>query len=117
MCPLERVDPLRGLAQRFVPTDAPPATAGLAKGVAQPIRIVLQVGERGGLGADMPAAEWVFGVALDALDATSLRSDPDATCGLAKAAGRDVRCHGFCPLVVSADATVTNKSYAKYDKL
>jgi hypothetical protein len=57
--PLQAVDALGRLVQRLVPRDGHEAAALAAHGLAHAVRVVVQVGERGGLRADVALAERV----------------------------------------------------------
>ncbi|MNN41757.1 hypothetical protein D3C81_1558960 [compost metagenome] len=75
----------------FVPLDRQPFAAGTAHGLAQPVRVVLDVLQGHGLGADVAATEAVLGVALDGEDAAAavflvLGLDGQAADGLAEMA-------------------------------
>src|SRR5262249_27120385 len=76
--------------QRVVPRRLAPARTLAEERDAKAIGVVVEVGERRCLGADVPAAEQIVRIAADRPDLLTLDVDQDAAPGLAKRAGGDV---------------------------
>lgn len=66
---LYRPEPFGGQCERRVPADGLPLLAYPAMGLAQAVRIVLDILQGHGLGADVATAEGIVRVALDRADA------------------------------------------------
>jgi hypothetical protein len=85
----------------FLPVVATVGARDASHGVAEAVRILVNVLERDGLGADMAAAQGVVRIALDGDDLLAARFDLQATDRLAEVAGAIVcfqhvgapRCH------------------------
>ena len=80
---------LGGAIQRLLPGRLAPARAVANQRRANAVRVVVQVGQRRRLGADVAAAERIVGVAPHRPDALSVDLDENAAQRLAKRAGRD----------------------------
>ena len=75
------------LVQGFIPADRHPAVGGAFHRMAQAVRIVVQVLQGHGLGADMAPAKWVVLVTPDGQNLIAAMLDLDATHGFAEIAG------------------------------
>ena len=85
---LDSPNPLRGLVEGRIPTDALPiARRGAPHRVTQSIRVILDVLQRHRLGANVTATEAVLTITADRDDTAILDPDFDAADGLAQVAG------------------------------
>ena len=96
---LNLVDSVDDLRERLVPGDRFPSVAVAAHRLLQPVRVVVQVLERGGLRADVTFAEHVFVVAADREDSFAFDLDFDAAHRFTEVAGPsvDFACLGHAP--------------------
>ena len=78
----------------LLPADFPPAVALSQEWTAQPVGVLLEVGQRGRLGAEVAATERVSGIAADGDDPPGVYADHEAADRLAEIAGPVVRFHG-----------------------
>jgi hypothetical protein len=85
----DRPEPRRDEIEGIVPPDRLPARAGAGatERGAQPVRVVVQVGERHALGADRAAAERIVRVAADVRQAVAIDGDAEATARFAERTG------------------------------
>ena len=89
----DRPQPVADQIERGVPGHLAPARAVLHQRVAQAIGIVVEIGERGGLGAQVAARERIGGVAPHRGHLRPLHVDRDATGSLAQGTAAIMR-HG-----------------------
>jgi hypothetical protein len=92
--PLDGVEPPCGLLQGLLPGDGLPAGGGAPDGLAEPVRVLMEILERDGLGADVALAERILLIASDGGDATTSGLDAQSAHGLAEVAGAEVRLGG-----------------------
>ena len=71
----------------YVPADRNPFRSNPFVRASQPVRIGLQIRDRGRLGADMPTAQHIVGIAPDGENAVPFELDEDAAIGFADVAG------------------------------
>src|SRR5207237_3229264 len=86
-------EPPAGLVERRVPRDRFPAIALPALGLADAVGIALHVGDGGGLGADVAAAEGIVGIAAHAADRAAFQLDRQPANRLAQHAGMEALRH------------------------
>ena len=72
---LQTDDVVGDFVQRFFPRDGLPTVGGAPHGIAQPVGIVMNILEGVALGAQIPAAEWIRGIAADGDDMIPLDVD------------------------------------------
>jgi len=90
---LDLVQARRGLVEGGVPRHRHEVRAHAPHRGAQPVGIVVELGQRRRLGADVAAAERVVVVAADRDDPLALDLDRDAAHRLAEMTGPEVRGH------------------------
>ena len=88
--PLEIEQPRGDFRESLLPADFLPLAVHLLDRLVQAVGIILQIGDRGRLGADMPAAQHMIGIAPDREYCATLDLDQDAAIGFADMAGAGV---------------------------
>ena len=97
----------------LLPVYFAPAAAFAEQRAAQPVGVFLQIGKRGGLGADVTVAQGVVAVAADVRHAAVLDAYLEAADRLAQVAGAVVRAHAhdmLSPVSHSSSRTARTRS-------
>ena len=94
MLALHLCEPLSCLVQGRLPGDGPETVSLAALRLADPVGIILDVEDCGGLRADVPAAEGIVGIAAHR---ARVEIDGEAADRLAEHAGVEVLGHGESP--------------------
>ncbi len=96
--PLEIDQPGGNFRESLFPANFLPLAVHLLDRLVQAVGIILQVGDRGRLGADMPPAQHMIGITLDREYCATLDLDQDAAIGFADMTGACVnRAHRETP--------------------
>ena len=109
---LDRRQALGGQGKGLIPANRLPVFTHPAHRLAQAVRVVLDILQGYRLGADMPTAERILGIALDRLDSLLSRAvaghfDTQATNGFAQVAGTVMHGGGHGPLSCYKGASLT----------
>ena len=87
---LDLLEAVGHIVEGFVPPNGSPGATGSAHGLPQTIRVVVNVLEGNGFGADVATAEWVIPVSPDGYDLATSNVDHEPTDRFTQIAGSEV---------------------------